>query len=175
MAKLSENVDLINAKIEGLKDMSPGSATSNEAGLCAENGEEIKKSARKLELCFPVELEMSAAKEEVKKALAAAGKTLDELKGKIEGDEFYAEENFTKVVIGFNNVAIRKDAQAVVCLHFTNGTWKGSKLTRPSGGAIWVRVQKPPFARRRDARLNAFQRALMATTLKFFSLILLRS
>ena len=132
--------------------------------MYAHNGEEIKKSAPKLELTFPVDLEKSAAEEEVKKALAAAGKTLDELKGKIAGDEFYAEDSFTKVVIGFSNVAIRKDAQAVICTNFTNGTWKGSKLTRPNGGAIWIRVQKPPFARRRDARLNAFQRALMATT-----------
>ena len=96
MGKLSENVDLINAKIERLKDMSPGSATSNEAGLYAENGEEIKKSARKLELCFLVELEKSAAEEEVKKAIAAAGKTLEELKGKVAGGEFFADDSFTK-------------------------------------------------------------------------------
>ena len=96
LGKISDNVDLINAKIEGLKDMSPGSATSNEAGLYAENGEEIKKSARKLELCFPTMLEKSAAEEEVKKAIAAAGKTLDELKGKVAGGEFFADDSFTK-------------------------------------------------------------------------------
>ena len=35
-------------------------------------------------------------------------------------------------------------------------------MTRQNGDVIWVRVQKPPFSRRRDARLNTYQRALMA-------------
>ena len=50
----------------------------------------------------------------------------------------------------------------VICASFTNGVWKGSKLTRENGEVIWVRVEKPPFSRRRDTRLNQYQRALMA-------------
>ena len=50
----------------------------------------------------------------------------------------------------------------VICASFTNGVWKGSKLKRENGEEIRVRVQKPPFSRRRDIRLNHYQRALMA-------------
>ena len=67
-----------------------------------------------------------------------------------------------KVVVGFSNVAIRKDAQAVICESFVNGVWKGSKLKRESGGEIRFRVQKPPFSRRRDTKLNQYQREVMA-------------
>ena len=34
-------------------------------------------------------------------------------------------------------------------------------MTRQNGDVIWVRVQKPPFSRRRDAMLNKYQRTLM--------------
>ena len=44
--------------------------------MYAENGEEIKASARELELTFSKMLEKSTAEEEVKKAIAATGKNL---------------------------------------------------------------------------------------------------
>ena len=59
-------------------------------------------------------------------------------------------------------MAIRKDAQAVICESFVNGVWKVSKLKRESGGEIRVRVQKPRFSRRRDTKLSQYQRAVMA-------------
>ena len=62
LGKLSENVDLINAKIEVLKDGSSGFATTHEAGLYAENREEIKASARKLERSFSTMLEKAQLK-----------------------------------------------------------------------------------------------------------------
>ena len=44
------------------KSNSPSPATSTEAALYTENGEEIRVSARKIELSFPTKLEKSAAR-----------------------------------------------------------------------------------------------------------------
>ena len=94
-----------------------------------ENGEKIKTSARKIELSFSTKLEKSAAEEEVKKAIPAECKNLDNLKCEIASDEFYEEVSFTKVVAAFDSVAIRKDAQAVICANFVNGVC-GSRSRR---------------------------------------------
>ena len=142
LGKISDNVDLINAKIEGLKDMSPGSALGGEASLYAENREEIRVSAKKIELTVNKGLEQNAAEEEIKKAIAATGKNLDALKGKFSGEEFYSDDSFTKVAIAFDSVAIRKMAQAAVCADLVDVKWKGSNLRLGSDQEeISVRVQ----------------------------------
>ena len=162
LGKISDNVDLINAKIEGVKDMSPGSALGDEASLYAENREEIRVSAKKIELTVNKGLEQNAAEEEIKKSIATTGKTLEDLKGKFVGADFYADDSFTKVVVAFDTVAIRKMAQAAVCANLIDGKWKGSKLKLGSGEEIRFRVQQPAYARRRDERLKNARDAVMA-------------
>ena len=145
---------------EGRDGNSP--ALGDEASLYMENREEIRVSVKKLELTVGTGLAQNAAEEEIKKAIAATGKTLDALKGKVSGEEFYADESFMKVVVAFDSVAIRKMAQAAVCANLVDGKWKGSNLKLGNGEEIRIRVQQPPYARRRDARLRNVQRALMA-------------
>ena len=107
-------------------------------------------------------MEQNAAEEEIKKSSATTGKTLEALKGKFVGADFYADDSFTKVVVAFDTVAIRKMAQAAVCANLIDGKWKGSNLKLGSGEEIGVRVQQPPYVRRRYTRLRNVRRALMA-------------
>ena len=77
------------------------------------------------------------------------------------------DESLTKVVVAFNIfriacVAIRKMAQAAVCANLVDGKWKGSNLKLGNGEEIRIRVQQPPHARRRDARLRNVQKLPMA-------------
>ena len=53
-------------------------------------------------------------------------------------------------------------AQAAVCANLIDGKWKGSNLKLGSGERVSVRVQQPPYARRRDPRLRHVQKAMMA-------------
>ena len=78
------------------------------------------------------------------------------------GADFYADDSFTKVVVAFDTVAIRKMAQAAVCANLIDGKWKGSKLKLGSGEEIRIRVQQPAYARRRDKRLKNARDAVMA-------------
>ena len=140
----------------------PALGGGDEASLYAEKREDIQASAKKRELSVSTGMAQTAAEEEIKKAIATTGKTLDDLKGKFSGEEFYTDESFTKVVVAFDSVAIRKMAQAAVCANLVDGKWKGSNLKLGSGEEIRVRVQQPPYARRRDKRLRNAQSALMA-------------
>ena len=140
----------------------PALGDGDEASLYAENRGEIQVSAKKLELTISTGMAQTAAEEEIKKAVAATGKTLDALKGKFSGEDFYTDESFTKVVVAFDSVAIRKMAQAAVCANLVDGKWKGSNPQLGRGEEIGVRVQQPPYVRRRYTRLRNVRRALMA-------------
>ena len=140
----------------------PALGGGDEASLYAENRGEIQVSAKKLELTVSTGMAQTAAEEEIKKAIAATGKTLDALKGKFSGADFYTDESFTKVVVAFDSVAIRKMAQAALCANLGDGKWKDSNLKLGSGEEIRIRVQQPPHARRRDARLRNVQKLPMA-------------
>ena len=63
-------------------------------------------------------------------------------------------------MIKFPNVSARKEAQALLCSERVLGKWRGPKL-RHAGKDISIRVQKPPFQRRRDKKLYLAQTALL--------------
>ena len=111
--------------LEGRDGSGPALGGGAEASLYAENREEIQVSAKKLELTVGTGMTQTTAEEEIKKATAATGKTLDALKGKFSGEEFYTDESFTKVVVAFDSVAIRKMAQAAVCANLSTGNGRG--------------------------------------------------
>ena len=58
------------------------------------------------------------------------------------------------MVVAFEDVPTRKEAQAVVCLTREGKRWRGSKLKYGSAD-VRVVAQKPPFARRRDKKLHS--------------------
>ena len=160
--RLDSQVKEIHTMLEERDVRGPALGGGDEASLYAENRGEIQVSAKKLELTVSTGMAQTAAEEEIKKAIATTGKTLDDLKGKFSGEDFYTDESFTKVVVAFDSVAIRKMAQAAVCANLVDGKWKESNLKLGSGEEIRVRVQQPPYARRRDARLRNARSALMA-------------
>ena len=63
-------------------------------------------------------------------------------------------------MIKFPNVSARKEAQALLCSERVLGKWRGTKL-KHAGKDISIRVQKPPFQRRRDKKLYLAQTALL--------------
>ena len=145
--------DEIKNQMAKLKAEPTNDGTSSASALFEENSEEIKESARKLELTFPVKLEKSVAIAAAKRVVADAGKSLDNLEGEIEEESFFSNDSHSKVVVAFEDVPTRKEAQAVVCLTREGKRWRGSKLKYGSEN-VRVVVQKPPFARRRDKKLH---------------------
>ena len=61
------------------------------------------------------------AEKSVKQSIADICKTLEDLKGQFDGDEFFAGDKFTRVVVAFNNVSIRTEAQGVIFANPVNG------------------------------------------------------
>ena len=102
-----------------------------------------------------------ALRQAIEQAISeAAGRPLAEMEGKLEDAGFSASTNRFKLVIKFPNVSARKEAQALLCSERVLGKWRGTKL-KHAGKDISIRVQKPPFQRRRDKKLYGAQTALM--------------
>ena len=113
--KKDDDIKEIKNQMAKLKAEPTSSGTSSASALFEENSEEIKESARKLELTFPVKLEKSVAIAAAKRAIADTGKSLDNLEGVIEEESFFSNDSHSKVVVAFEDVPTRKEAQAVVC------------------------------------------------------------
>ena len=100
-----------------------------------------------------MKLEKAVAIAATKRIIADTGKSIDNLEGEIEEESFFSNDSHSKVVVAFEDVPTRKEAQAVVCLTREGKRWRGSKLKYGSEN-VRVVVQKPPFARRRDKKLH---------------------
>ena len=158
--KKDDEIKQIKNQLVKLKAEPTSNGTSSASTLFEENSEEIKTSARKLELTFPMKLEKSVAIAATKRVIADTGKSLANLEGEIEEESFFSNDSHSKVVVAFEDVPTRKEAQAVVCLTREGKRWRGSTLKYGSAD-VRVVVQKPPFARRRDKKLHNARDVLM--------------
>ena len=113
--KKDDDIKEIKNQMAKLKAEPTNDGTSSASALFEENSEEIKESARKLELTFPVKLEKSVAIAAAKRVIADTDKSLDNLEGVIEEESFFSNDSHSKVVVAFEDVPTRKEAQAVVC------------------------------------------------------------
>ena len=151
--KKDDEIKQIKDQMAKFKVEPTSNGASSASALFEENSEEIKESGRKLELTFPMKLEKAVAIAAAKRVIADTGKSLDNLEGEIEEESFFSNDSHSKVVVAFEDVPTRKEAQAVVCLTREGKRWRGSKLKYGSEN-VRVVVQKPPFARRRDKKLH---------------------
>jgi len=151
--KKDDEIKQIKDQMAKFKAEPRSNGASSASALFEENSEEIKESGRKLELTFPMKLEKAVALAATKRIIADTGKSIDNLEGEIEEESFFSNDSHSKVVVAFEDVPTRKEAQAVVCLTREGKRWRGSKLKYGSAD-VRVVVQKPPFARRRDKKLH---------------------
>ena len=151
--KKDDEIKQIKDQMAKFKAEPTSNGASSASALFEENSEEIKESGRKLELTFPMKLEKAVAIAAAKRAIADTGKSLDNLEGEIEEESFFSNDSHSKVVVAFEDVPTRKEAQAVVCLTREGKRWRGSKL-KYGNADVRVVVQKPPLARRRDKKLH---------------------
>ena len=155
--KKDDEIKQIKDQMAKFKAEPTSNGASSASALFEENSEEIKESGRKLELTFPVKLEKAVALAATKRIIADTGKSIDNLEGEIEEESFFSNDSYSKVVVAFEDVPTRKEAQAVVCLTREGKRWRGSKLKYGSED-VRVVVQKQASVRSPQGQ-EAAQRA----------------
>ena len=123
--KKDDEIKQIKEQMAKFKAEPTSNGASSASALFEENSEEIKESGRKLELTFPMKLEKAVALSATKRIIADTGKSIDNLEGEIEEESFFSNDSYSKVVVAFEDVPTRKEAQAVVCLTREGKRWRG--------------------------------------------------